>query len=106
MTETADYLDALDAEGCIIELCSFLDASGAPHYAYVRMSPSAYCRFRRRNQHEPLLLGDYGEILCAGPGTDPPPEVAEAMAEAFGAIEDLEQLLQEQLHEWQKIKLY
>ena len=76
---------------------------GKDFWAYVAMKPSLYAEYYNNVSNKvPMNVADYGEILEQGWGSKPPAEIEQKMATEYGASDDFEQNLQQELKEFIK----
>jgi hypothetical protein len=82
---TPEELAEADKHSAILCLTDGVLEDGRPYYAYVAVKPSLYAEFHKlTNDRQPMIVGNYGEIIMAGYAPSPPPEVVREMNENYG----------------------
>ncbi|MFO0952940.1 MAG: DUF2610 domain-containing protein [Isosphaeraceae bacterium] len=92
-TEFADMLCT------IVVLCRGKDMYNRNFWAYMLIKPSKAKAFRQARERGAMNLGDFGTIVEAGEGNDPPADVKKKMAEKHGVQDDLEEKLLKEIRE-------
>jgi len=101
---SAEQLLAADPQASILACTTGIMDDGQPYYAYIAVKPSMYEEFYAlTSARQPLVLGDYGTVIAAGFGTQPPPEVAREMREQYGFDEHYLEKLQAEVNRQGKI---
>lgn len=88
-----DLLKQADETVGVLQLVTGTLEDGDEFYAYVVMSPSGYAAFMKVKDKGGYNLEDYGEIVAAGEGLTPSPEVAGEMRDLYGADPQFEEKL-------------
>jgi|GEM_PF-1474461 len=82
----------------IIELCNGTTEDGTKFYAYILVRPDKYMEFKQKIQSgEAIKFEEYGEIIAAGEGEEPPEDVKNAMEEQFGADHNFMQKVEDEI---------
>ncbi len=80
-----EELQDADATHGIVHIITGRDANGEPFYAYVSVKPSRYEEFLLITRAgEEMDLAEFGRILSAGFGEEPPNDVRARMEEKYG----------------------
>ena len=93
--QAATESQMLDLLCTIMVLCRGRTAKGKPFWAYMCIKPSKAKAFGEAKKSGNMNLLEYGSVIEAGEGDEPPQQVKERMEREFGMRHDNdEQLLQ------------
>lgn len=68
----------------MVLLCRGVDAHNRRFWAYMCIKPSMADAFRRAHEQGTFNMGDFGTIIEAGEGEQPPPDVLQRMERDYG----------------------
>jgi len=77
----------------IVVLCQGRDKYNRNFWAYMCVKPSMAESFRKARESGTLHMGDYGTIIEAGEGSEPPEEVRARMERDYGVRQDYDEQL-------------
>lgn len=84
----------LDDHVGIVELCGGHTPEGEAFYVYISLLPSRYEDYRRAHElRETIDLHQYGKVLHAGWGEEPPEDVKEQMEKEYKVNHNFEEEL-------------
>lgn len=97
-TETPPLLTENEGLGTVVYVTGE-DMDGHTQWAYALIHADKYLDFKEAEAEGNYQLADYGEVLYFGQGAEPPKEIKQKMAEAYGCNEQFEQEIEKMLEE-------
>jgi hypothetical protein len=96
----AEMLEEL-ADTKILVLVTGTLMDGSEHYAYASIPLANYLEFKQAEAKGNYRLDDFGVVICHGDGLVPAPDVAQKMADEYGASHLFESQMNEMLDQFQ-----
>lgn len=82
----------------LLVLCRGRSPEGVPCWAYLCLMPSQAHLLNDLKNTGKVELSDYGTVLEAGTGENPPPEISRHMQERYGIRDDFQNRLLEAIN--------
>jgi len=90
-------LKEADKQAGIVDLCTGKLPGGMEFYVYLLLKPSTYQEYVNKvNNNEPVKFTDYGKIIYADEGTEPPKHIKEEMEAKYTVNHNFKQMVEEE----------
>lgn len=94
-----EQLEAADAQLSILVLSRGVTIDDKKFWAYIAIPPSKFEAFKAAEEAGGYNIEDYGEIITAGEGDEPPDDVKAQIERDFGAMHDFEERVKAEAEE-------